>query len=300
MNAAINRPLLRAAVFALLFALLGAVQPLAAKTTLGTPLLSLGNETQTTIDVTFTAVAPGGAPSGFTIQWMTQADYLANGFSSTLPLGCDASFSGNASGSSYSLAPGQSIVVTVGALPASDGHGESSVCPGPLVCGTAYVFRAFAHGDNVWGKSDFTGIIADSTLPCSTGCTLTQGYWKTHGPIPVGNNLNTWPVAVLTNGLTLGTVPYSALQLLAILNQKPMGNALISLAHQLIAVRLSIANGADASSIAGAIAAADLLIGSLVVPPVGAGTLDPSTLIDGVTGTLDDWLNANDCSNPTP
>jgi hypothetical protein len=66
----------------------------------------------------------------------------------------------------------------------------------------------------------------------------------------------------------------------------------------LIAVRLSEANGADATSIAAAISAADALIGGLIVPPVGSGFLDPN-VTGTVTDELDAWLNANEC-NSTP
>jgi len=48
------------------------------------------------------------------------------------------------------------------------------------------------------------------------------------------------------------------------------------LAHQLIAAKLNIAAGADGSAVSGAIAAADALIGDLVVPPVGTDTLQPA------------------------
>jgi hypothetical protein len=75
--------------------------------------------------------------------------------------------------------------------------------------------------------------------------------------------------------LTLGTVSYTDLELLSIFNTPAGGNGLISLAHQLMAAKLNIANGADGSSVAGAIAAADALIGGLVVPPVGTGFLAP-------------------------
>jgi hypothetical protein len=46
--------------------------------------------------------------------------------------------------------------------------------------------------------------------------TYTQGYWKTHGYSPAGNNSNMWPV----NGLTLGAVGYSDIELLLILNEQ--------------------------------------------------------------------------------
>ncbi|HXU65209.1 MAG TPA: hypothetical protein VN962_26095, partial [Polyangia bacterium] len=79
-------------------------------------------------------------------------------------------------------------------------------------------------------------------------CTFTQGYWKTHGPIPAGNNSNEWPVT----SLTLGNVNYTDLQLQSIFDTPAGGNGLISLSHQLIAAKLNIANGADGSSVAAA------------------------------------------------
>lgn len=104
-------------------------------------------------------------------------------------------------------------------------------------------------------------------------CTLGQGYWKTHP--------EAWPVSTLT----LGTVSYDQTQLLSILGQQVQGNGLVSLAHQLIAAKLNVARGADDSAIASSITAADALIGSLEVPPVGSGSLDPSA-----TGALNTAL----------
>jgi hypothetical protein len=103
-------------------------------------------------------------------------------------------------------------------------------------------------------------------------CTYIQGFWKTHGPIPSGNNLNEWPV----QNLTLGTIGYTGLELLSILNKPAGGNGLIAFAHQLIAAKLNIANGADGSVIAITITDADTLIGALVAPPVGSGYLNPA------------------------
>ena len=121
----------------------------------------------------------------------------------------------------------------------------------------------------------------DFTVPppqdcTSGGCTLTQGFWKNHP--------NQWPVSILT----LGTVSYTKVELLSILGTPVRGNGLLSLAHQLIAAKLNIANGADPSAVAAAIAAADALIGSLEVPPVGGGYLDPD-LTGGLTTTLDNY-----------
>ena len=110
------------------------------------------------------------------------------------------------------------------------------------------------------------------------GCTFTQGFWKNHE--------DDWPV----NSLILGTVNYTKAELLSILGQPVVGNGLISLAHQLIATKLNIANGADDSSIAATVVAADALIGALVVPPIGGGFLNPGST-SGLITLLDSYNN---------
>jgi hypothetical protein len=115
--------------------------------------------------------------------------------------------------------------------------------------------------------------------PCATGgCTLTLGFWKTHP--------DNWPVA----SLTLGTVNYNQTQLLSILNQSVRGNGLVLLAHQLIAAKLNVANGATCASVVASIAAADALIGGLIVPPVGAGSLSTSA-VSSLATALDNFNN---------
>ncbi len=128
----------------------------------------------------------------------------------------------------------------------------------------------------------------------ATGCTLTQGYWKNHP--------GSWPVA----GLTLGSVLYTQSQLLSILGEPVTGNGLVSLAHQLIAAKLNQAAGAPVPSVvATAIAAADAMIGSLVIPPVGGGYLHPSGT-GTLTCTLDQYNNGctpggpGHCGEPKP
>jgi hypothetical protein len=288
MNVTISRSLRRAAVSISLFALmmLATALPAFAKVTLGAPTLTFGNETQTTIDITVTATAPAGAPAGFTLQWMTYADYVANGnvFTAT----CDASFSGAPGSSRYSLGVGDSVTVTVGDFTIDPGF--STTCGGPLICGTEYVFRVFAHANSTYNRSPFSVLYFDSTLPCTSsgGCTETQGFWKTHP--------DSWPVATLT----LGGNSYTEAELLLILNTPDGGNALIILAKQLIAARLSIASGATPDAqVATAITDADGFIGSFTVPPVDGSTdfLAPSTAITNVVNTLDDWLNANECAS---
>jgi hypothetical protein len=126
---------------------------------------------------------------------------------------------------------------------------------------------------------------------------LTQGYWKTHGPTgcATGNNTNEWDVT----SLTLGSVSYTDLELCSIMNTPASGNGLIALAHQLIAAKLNIANGSDPSAVASDVAAADSLIGGLVIPPVGSGSLAPSVtsgLITALTNYNEGETGPGHCS----
>lgn len=251
------------------------------------PKIECAGSTQTSISITVTAGPNTGAPAGFSLQWMTAEAFAANGnqwYASDDARLCKASFSGNANLSRYNLGKGESVTVKIGEFLFDEG--ASTNCDGALKCGTAYVFRAFAHANNTLNRSDFSANLTCSTLTCgSTGtCTYTQGYWKTHGAAgPASERIldefgnitgyvSVWPV----HDLALGTVSYTEQQLQSIFDTPAGGNGLIALAHQLIAAKLNIANGADGSAIAADIAAADALIGGLVVPPVGTGYLAPS------------------------
>jgi hypothetical protein len=263
--------------------------------TMSTPTLSETSATQTNITLQVCAGA-SGAPAGFSVQWMTQAQFDALGdvwpeYDGTNF--CKASFSGVPSASTYKiLGAYECATVDLGDSFPFDAVGASldnaSNCS-DLSCGTTYVFRAFAHATSTKFRSAFSATVTASTAACSAGggCTYTQGYWKqTTGVTP--HYPNVWPAAVLTGGLSLGTVGYSADQLETIFNTPAAGNGLVSLAHQLEAAKLNIANGADPSAVAGAVADADALIGGLVVPAVGTGYLAPATT-SALTGTLDDY-----------
>jgi hypothetical protein len=275
-----------------------AAPPKPPKTKIDTPVISCAGSTAVSINILVCAGGTG-LPAGFSIQWMTAADYALSGgwpTNSDCPLidsdgdgvpetptcpasFCKASFSGNANLSRYNLAANECVTVNIGEFLFDEG--ASTNCPNALDCGTEYVFRAFGHATSSLMRSDFTGNLACSTIDCNDqgGCTFTQGYWKTHGPTGCspGNNTNAWPVA----SLTLGNVLYTDLELCNIFNTAASGNGLLALAHQLIAAKLNVASGADDTDVAANIAAADALIADLIVPPVGAGSLAPS-----VTGSL--------------
>jgi hypothetical protein len=99
--------------------------------------------------------------------------------------------------------------------------------------------------------------------PTSAGCTVTLGFYATHGEgdCHSGNNETFWPI----DHLFLGNVDYTADQLCSILNTPVGGNHLSGLARQLIAAKFNVINGADPSAIQATITAADTLIGDLVV-----------------------------------
>src|SRR5512142_1044636 len=98
----------------------------------------------------------------------------------------------------------------------------------------------------------------------ATDCTLTQGYWKNHP--------GAWPVS----SVQLGSVAYSKAEALQILGRSVNGNGLVSLAHQLIATKLNVASGST-NAVATQIADADAMIGALVVPPIGNGSMATAT-----------------------
>jgi len=260
------------------------------KPKLSTPAISCAGATQTSINIQVCAGA-NGLPNGFSLDWLKASDYAANAnhwFSSDSPLACSAGFSGSANLSRYNLGPYECVTVNVGDFLFD--NGASTNCAIGLDCGTQYMFRAFGHGNSTYNRSDDTAVLGCATLDCghSTSCTFTQGYWKTHGVVPTGNNAYAWPDAAKASGLQLGSVSYTAADLLSILNKPAAGNGLVALAHQLIAAKLNVAAGGDPTAVAADIATSDALIGSLVIPPLGGGYLAPS-LTSGLVGALSSY-----------
>jgi hypothetical protein len=243
-----------------------------------------------TMDIT---AGPSGAPGGFTVCWMTLADFVANGsdwyYAESMEADLDCSFTGTptkhtAGGTimGYVLAPSQTVTVEIGDL--FDETGVATTDTDELEPGIIYVMCAFANGFGGQPRSEYS-ITYERTTDVVNDCIRSQGYWKNHASV--------WPVSTLT----LGTVSYTKAELLSILNTPARGNGLIFLAHQLIATKLNIAAGASGSAISATVAAADALIGSFVAPPIGAGYLAPSSA-SGLTNTMDDYNNGELGSDP--
>jgi hypothetical protein len=259
--------------------------------TLNPPTLSCMGSGQNIIFLQVTGGAQYGAPWGFTVQWMTEADYIANGnqwLDSSDPQLCKASFSGQPNCSVYNLnagtsavAPGDcannyagsSLVINLGeALDNECGASSDNCGVDELSCGTSYVIRAFAHAGNCtqhqgavgggrpvqYKKSAFSPTLTCATEPCG-GCVFSFGYWGTHGPATCNpsSGANLWPVGALTIG---GTV-YSSADLCTNLNLAPQGNKVRILTHQLIGAMLNQANGATSPPNCDITAASALLNG---------------------------------------
>jgi hypothetical protein len=235
----------------------------AGKPKMSTPIASCAGSGEDYIDLTVTGGSPTGAPAGFTIQWQTTGDYQQFGWpaDSSCPLDaegvptcgesfCKASFSGNASGSNYNLAAGQSVIVRIGDIVPS--NGVSTDCPGTsLLCGHNYVFRVFAHANSANQRSDFTANVTCSTTECPVDCDPTihgLDFWKTHSQFCTGEGCqgDAWPESILEGGLSIGCTTYTAEELEAILLATPEeGDCNTILLQQVIVANLNIANGAN-------------------------------------------------------
>lgn len=131
-----------------------------------------------------------------------------------------------------------------------------------------------------------------STGGGEVGCVRTQGYW---GNSPAGEARLI--VLIGAGTMSLGNTNYTAAQLDDILDEPVAGNMLINLAHQLIAAKLNVLNGADDSQISDDIATAEGLIGNLVVPPVGTDFVAPASMLGQQMNAVKDELDAYNMGN---
>jgi hypothetical protein len=181
-----------------------AATALAQDNKLGVPVLSCFGSTNNTIIVQVCGDAVTGAPAGFSVHWLTRAQYdlgpdgLPNtdddGSFGSGTQNCGASFSGNANNSNWNLTgaaganPCQKVVI--GGLNDAD-PGVSFSCNDRLLCDTEYAFRAFAHAEGGRGgkkRSEFSPTLFCKTAACEpTGyndCdfeTKSQGYYGGSG-----------------------------------------------------------------------------------------------------------------------
>src|SRR5262245_30461394 len=173
------------------------------------------------------------------------------------------------------------------------------------------MLRVFAHnagGPGGCNRSDCSAGTRCTTAPCPTSgeCTLTWGYWKTHGPEgcnPPGKD-DLWP----THTLAFGGLNLNAGQICDIFQTNPGAcakggttnsgsNAVIILGHQLLAAEFNVANGAISCAFATqAIADANALLSSFEDACVGTSTPLGQQMV-AVAATLESY-NSDNCQCP--
>jgi hypothetical protein len=156
-------------------------------------------------------------------------------------------------------------------------------------CGTyTYVNTATFTTDDTGttGNDDHT---VNVNVPCAGGCTLTQGYWKTHsdrGPAPYDDAwLNLGSLQEDTPFFKTGQSWYTVFW------TPPAGNAFYNLAHQYMAAKLNILNGASSTSaVNAAITGAETLFNAQGVNDTTLTASERRTALT-LAATLDQYNN---------
>ena len=108
------------------------------------------------------------------------------------------------------------------------------------------------------------GVIQVFSIPVTIeipDCTHSFGQWKNHP--------DAWPA----EEIAVGGVTYSKAEVIVILDTEPGSDATYILAHQLIATKLNLLRGADASALDTTVGDADEWLGDH--PPLGSAPSDP-------------------------
>lgn len=113
----------------------------------------------------------------------------------------------------------------------------------PLVCGQNEVVNTASFVTNDTGATGSATVILPVEVSCGTGCTLTQGYWKTHSQLGPARYDDNW----LSLGALQEQTPFflSGSTWYKVFWTAPAGNAYYNLAHQYMAAKLNIFNGAS-------------------------------------------------------
>lgn len=139
------------------------------------------------------------------------------------------------------------------------------------------------------GEDDHT---VNAEVACALGCTLTQGYWKTHsqqGPAPYDNAWqNVGPDEENTTFFLSGKSWYQVFW------TPPAGNAYYNLAHQYMAAKLNVLNGASApADVQTALSQAETLLNTYT--PAQVAEMKPNNPVRkqfiSLASTLDKYNN---------
>ena len=122
-------------------------------------------------------------------------------------------------------------------------------------------------------------------VPCEEGCTLTQGYWKTHSENGRAPYDDTW-LQIGASGSN-STFYLSGMSYYGVLREPPRGNAYYILARQFIAAKLNTLKGASTTpEVEAAIASANTFFmtygpGAIVSKAVRNQALIDASILDG-------------------
>jgi hypothetical protein len=245
-------------VASLFLAILGPVRPALAQAPLDTPTITVFRNTPHHVWLTITAGA-SGAPSGVYVEWMSLADF--NLYGGWAPYGDPALY--------YCSFNGTPTRHTSGGL-------------------TTYALAPNQSVEVVLGDLfDETGVVDNWSLELDA----TEAI-KVHGH--AAGNGSTSSDSPNTSDLddTSDNVHNNCVKTQGFWKTHPSAWPLGSTP---MTTKLNIANGADPTLISAAVASADALIGSLVCPPVGAGTLLPSA-VESLSDQLDNYNETEDGS----
>jgi hypothetical protein len=165
-----------------------------------------------------------------------------------------------------------------------------SLTVGPYAeCGEYTYVNTATFTTNDTGATGNASHTVAINVPCAGGCTLTQGYWKTHsdrGPAPYDDAWkNAGPLEEDTLFFKSGKTWYTVFW------TPPAGNAYYNLAHQYMAAKLNILNGASSTpAVDAAIAGAEALFNA---QGIGDTTLSRAERTQALAwaATLDQYNN---------
>jgi hypothetical protein len=129
-------------------------------------------------------------------------------------------------------------------------------------CGLYTVDNTAAFLTNDTGSTGSADWTVDINVPCSTGCTLTIGYWKNHAGFGPQDDMVTELLPVWLGFQYVGTNE-KAVQFLSFQGSNNVfdaSNGINKLYAQLLAAKLNIASGADDSAVSSTINQADLFL----------------------------------------
>jgi hypothetical protein len=199
-----------------------------------------------TLNVTVTNAAGCSATAPLKTVTINQPPAVTPLTNVTVNAGSAASFTTTASGAgpfSFVWKKGATVITTGGNITIISTATSSTLNIASATAADAGNYSVEVSG--ACGPAATSNSAVLTVNQASAGCVYSHGYWKNHAA--------QWPVSTLT----LGSQPYSKTELLALLGAAAKGDASIILAHQHVAAKLNIANGASATVVAATAQIAD-------------------------------------------